>query len=116
VKISPAEISEQNLSGLLVKSYISRETVGAERFRMGLVTIAPEGETVRNAHPAEEALHILTGKGKIEVDSTWYEFQAGDWLYVPFESAHKIVNTGSAELVYLFAVCPPVGADQIRVL
>ena len=78
------------------------QTVG---MRSGLVALAP-GDDV-GAHSTEnneELLIILDGKGRLEIESSGIEVSANETVYIPPNTRHNVLNTGSTPLRYIYVV------------
>lgn len=80
--------------------------VGAEQLGCAL-TVVPAGKKAfpfHNHHANEEMAFILSGSGEVRLGEARYPLRAGDIVAMPAggtETAHQIVNTGTAELRYL---------------
>lgn len=76
--------------------------------RSGLVRLQP-GESV-GAHSTsdhEEALVILQGKGKAEIEgSAAVPLAARMLIYIPPRARHNVTNTGPEPLEYVYVVAP----------
>jgi uncharacterized cupin superfamily protein len=69
-----------------------------------------------NHHTEEEMFFVLEGEGQYRFGSAVYAFKAGDVLAAPAggkETAHQILNTGSATLGYL-GVSTKVSTDIVE--
>ncbi len=81
------------------------ETTG---MRSGFVRLKP-GESV-GAHSTgehEEALVVLRGQGKAEVEGqTPVSVSSRKLIYIPPRSRHNVTNTGSDVLEYVYVVAP----------
>jgi len=97
--------------GPAAERYDSR--MGAVAARIGArklgynVTAVPPGKRAfpaHNHHINEEMFLVLEGSGEIHIGESSYPIQKGDVIACPpggKDTAHQIVNTGSAELRYL---------------
>jgi mannose-6-phosphate isomerase-like protein (cupin superfamily) len=75
--------------------------------RSGFVRLKP-GEAV-GAHSTgdhEEALVILQGEGKAEVEGRTVAFSSKTEVYIPPRSRHNVTNTGTSTLEYVYVVAP----------
>lgn len=70
---------------------------------MGLVEIPPGEHSPLHRHNCEEGYYVLQGRGYIVSDGVRYDFEQGDAVYNPPNSAHSVYNTGS-ETVRLLVV------------
>jgi mannose-6-phosphate isomerase-like protein (cupin superfamily) len=58
----------------------------------------------------EELLVFLTGQGELQIgDAQAMPVRAGKVAYIPPETLHDVVNTGSAPLAYIYCVAPAKG-------
>ena len=68
-----------------------------------IVRIPPERCNELHRHAHETLIHIVAGRGAIEVGESWIEVNAGDTVFVPRWVNHRANNLGTTELTY-FAV------------
>ena len=76
--------------------------------RSGRVRLAP-GKSIglHNTKGNEELLVFLAGRGSAMIgEDLRLEVGAGRAAYIPPQTAHDIVNTGTEPLVYVFCVAP----------
>jgi mannose-6-phosphate isomerase-like protein (cupin superfamily) len=76
--------------------------------RSGRVRLAP-GKSIglHNTKGNEELLVFLAGRGTALIgEDTRLQVGAGQVAYIPPQTAHDIVNTGTEPLVYVFCVAP----------
>jgi uncharacterized cupin superfamily protein len=80
--------------------------VGAQKLGYNL-TVIPVGKRAfprHNHHVNEEMFFVLEGTGEVRIGDRTYPLRAGDVVACPpggTETAHHIVNTGTAELKFL---------------
>lgn len=67
---------------------------GVPNFSMRHFTVEPGGHTPRHQHNYEHEILVLSGSGRVEVDGTHHEIQAGDVVFVPPNLVHQFVNEG----------------------
>jgi len=70
---------------------------------MGLVEIPPGEHSPLHRHNCDEGYYVLQGRGYIVSDGVRHDFEQGDAVYNPPNSAHSVYNTGS-ETVRLLVV------------
>ena len=77
--------------------------------KSGAVRLKP-GESVgeHSTGLREEALVVLGGQGKLICAGGEAALSGGMLLYVPPESRHDVMNTGSEDLMYVYVVSPVV--------
>ncbi len=76
--------------------------------RSGFVRLKP-GESVgeHSTQDHEEALVVLSGEGKAEVEGhDAVSFSARNLIYIPPRSRHNVTNTGKGVLEYVYVVAP----------
>jgi mannose-6-phosphate isomerase-like protein (cupin superfamily) len=75
--------------------------------RSGFVRLKP-GESVgtHSTGEHEEALMILRGEGKAEVEGHSVPFSSKMEVYIPPRSRHNVTNTGTEMLEYVYVVAP----------
>jgi mannose-6-phosphate isomerase-like protein (cupin superfamily) len=76
--------------------------------RSGRVRLAP-GKSIgrHNTHANEELLVFLSGSGVAQIgEDTRLQVGEGQVAYIPPNTAHDIVNTGTEPLRYVFCVAP----------
>jgi len=76
--------------------------------RSGRVRLAP-GKSIglHNTKGNEELLVFLAGRGTALIgEDTRLQVGVGQVAYIPPQTAHDIVNTGTEPLVYVFCVAP----------
>lgn len=70
--------------------------------RYGELTIEPGGRTALVAYPAEEQIYfILAGSGMVLCDGESQAVKTDDFLYLPPNTRHGVVNGGTAPLKLL---------------
>lgn len=96
--------TERSKQGLLNRSAISAETVGARGLWMGTITVPPGGRANAHLHEDHEtAIFALQGAGEVWYGELLQEcatFQAGDFIYIGYIGAgvpHVPVNTSPTE-------------------
>jgi len=67
---------------------------------------------VHSTENKEEQLVFLRGQGTAEIGSEKLAVEAGTICYIPPQTEHNIINTGSEPLVYIFFVAPVADLQQ----
>jgi mannose-6-phosphate isomerase-like protein (cupin superfamily) len=81
--------------------------------RSGRVRLAP-GKSIgrHDTRGNEELLVFLSGSGVAQIgEGTRLQVGVGQVAYIPPQTAHDIVNTGTEPLLYVFCVAP-AGFDR----
>lgn len=89
--------------------------IGAQRLGYNLTAVPPGKRAFpfHNHRVNEEMFFVIEGAGEIRIGEAVYPIRAGDVIACPpggKDTAHQIVNTGSAELKYL-AISTKVSPD-----
>lgn len=82
------------------------QRVGAQKLGYNITAVPPGKRAFpfHNHRVNEEMFFILDGSGEVRIGEAVYPIKAGDIIACPAggkETAHQIINTGSAELRYL---------------
>jgi mannose-6-phosphate isomerase-like protein (cupin superfamily) len=81
---------------------ISKETVGAELVRVGLVEIRPGGEAQEDAHPGtEQAYYILSGEAEGFVGDLKFVVKANECVWIPPGVKHYMKTRGMQTLQFI---------------
>ncbi len=83
--------------------FVERLPFRAEVLDPRIVRIPAGKCNEQHRHAHETVIHVMTGRGAIEVGDTWVEINAGDTVFVPRWVMHRANNLGTDELSY-FAV------------
>ncbi len=80
--------------------------IGAHKLGYNLTVVAPGKRNCpfHNHHVEEEMFLILEGEGELRFGAKHYPIKPGDIIACPTggpETAHQIINTGTAEMRYL---------------
>jgi mannose-6-phosphate isomerase-like protein (cupin superfamily) len=79
-------------------------------------TLEAGGETAEHYHPqSEELYYFVAGEGRMRLGDEETEIGVGDCVVIPPGTAHKLWNTGSAQLVLLCG-CAPAYSDDDTVM
>lgn len=91
------------------KVLICNKTVGATRISMG-VNITEVGSRIplHSHENQEEAMYVISGKGKLIADGEEYELTPGTAIFSPVGVKHEIVNTGDEPFKIVWAYGPPL--------
>ena len=134
--ITPADTKWEDTRDGRVRWILNKERTDARTHSLDLYEqeIAPGSKSAKHWHMADEFAYILSGSGtslqwdvEVEIDDKYYAripkeptrwgFNTGDVVYVPTNTVHQFVNTGSAPLRILVAqnrVFKFIGYDQIQ--
>lgn len=97
------------------KTLISEITTGAQNISMGVNVTAVGSRIPEHVHEnEEEAMYIISGKGKLVINGgeEEYEVSAGTAIFAARGTRHEIINTGDTELKLVWAYSPPLPAHR----
>lgn len=77
---------------------------GAERFYMRLFEVQPGGRTPRHAHDWEHEVYVTEGEGTLFFEGEEHPLSPGRVVFIPPDTEHSFMNTGSAVLAFLCIV------------
>jgi mannose-6-phosphate isomerase-like protein (cupin superfamily)/pyrroloquinoline quinone (PQQ) biosynthesis protein C len=80
---------------------VERAPFGAEVLDARVVRIPAGKFNERHRHAHETVFYIISGSGRVMVDSHWVEVKPGDTVFVPRWSLHQSQNLGSDEMTIL---------------
>lgn len=91
------------------KVLICKKTVGATKISMG-VNITEVGSKIpfHSHENSEEAMYVISGRGKLIVDGEEYEVTPGTAIFSPVGVKHEIVNIGDEPFKIVWAYSPPL--------
>jgi mannose-6-phosphate isomerase-like protein (cupin superfamily) len=80
--------------------------------------IVPAGASTRlHCHlKTEEIYHISSGKGEMTLGDSQFEVSAGDTVFIPPQTPHRICNTTTGELKLLCCCSPPYSHEDTLLL
>jgi quercetin dioxygenase-like cupin family protein len=74
----------------------------AQGFTCGITSFPVGAEIAFHSHNVEEAVTILEGSARCDVEGQSYDLKAWDTTYVPAGISHRFVNTGSGVMRILW--------------
>ena len=110
----------EGAQGLTYLRGLTGETVGSRGISMTLLTM-PDGARARTHlhRDIETAIYVLDGKAEMfygERLEEYLESAAGDYVYIPPNVAHLVVNRSGADVTALIAHTSPSDQDGIVLL
>lgn len=88
---------------------ISPKTAGSQNMIMGAATVPVGGTVKAHVHDySEECFYVLRGYGRVHLEGMAdpIEFYPGAAVRIPQAMIHSIENTGSEEIMVVFASAP----------
>jgi quercetin dioxygenase-like cupin family protein len=107
---------ELALPGRRLRWLISSELLESQHMSVCMIRVAP-GEKVRPAHShpnGEEAIHIITGSGRVLVEGEISAVRAGSTVLFPQGSVHMLQNTGAEEMKVICFFAPATNLDNYK--
>lgn len=82
-------------------------TVGSASGFMGVVTLRPGERVTEHYHPySEEFLFLVRGALTVDLDGAPVPVAAGQGVFIPIGTRHRLRNTGSGEAYAVFQLAP----------
>ena len=77
--------------------------------------LIPPGRAPLHAHPHEESVYILAGKGRLWVeDEHAGELRPGSVIFIPIGVRHTLENTSQAEILKVLGTFSPAGSPAAK--
>jgi len=74
-----------------------------KNLNLGVVKFDKNITSVNHKHDVEEALFVLSGKGKIKIDKEVYNIEKNDFAYIPAKTDHQIITSDkSIKILFVF--------------
>jgi quercetin dioxygenase-like cupin family protein len=108
---SPEEIPMADVVDGVQGRRIIDQPRGSGAITLGELTIQPGKQLPRHRHRVEEAIVIVAGRGRFELDGVTSEFGVGSMLLAPAGSVHSLECMGDETLRIYFAF-PAVNVDR----
>ena len=90
-----------------VRALLGPKTVGATSGFMGVCTIGPGEKVTEHYHPySEEFMFMVRGTLTAELDGEPCELGAGQALFIPIGTRHRLLNHGDEEVFFVFQLGP----------
>ena len=90
-----------------VRTLLSPKSVGSTSGFMGAATIGPGDRISEHYHPySEEFIFLSRGSITAQLDGKPHALQAGQALFIPINTRHRLVNEGSEEAFLVFHLGP----------
>ena len=93
-----------------------RKPLGGEKLSCGLWELLPGKKSfpLHSHHITEEAMFVVSGKGKVRTQEGLTEVSAGDYVsFPPGGLAHQLINDGTEPMVYI-GMSAPQGVDIVE--
>jgi len=105
--VAIASVEVVTRRGGQIRVAISPRTVGSRHHILGEVVLRPGESIAEHVHDyGEESLFVVRGSGELRAEGGLYPLGPGLVAFAPRGSSHAIDNTGTDELVIVFASAP----------
>ncbi len=100
--------SEENIGCTDFKDRVVRFAFGqqgkieTEGLNLGIVEFKTTAEASPHTHEVEEALYVLSGKGKIKIGDFVFNIKKGDFAHIPSGKSHLIITDKLQSLKIFF--------------
>jgi putative monooxygenase len=109
-KVEPERRTPPRASWLL----ISEKTVGSKNLALGVNETEPGSMVPEHLHESEEEVMLfLEGEGKFITKDEEIYLKPGICVYNPPGSPHRIVNTGTTKLKFVWVYAPQLKSHRI---
>jgi len=75
--------------------------LNTKSLNLGIVNFSKNKTSLNHRHDVDEALFVLSGKGKVRINDTIYTLKKNDFAYIPKETDHQII-TGDRSIKIFF--------------
>ena len=119
-KIRPGSMAYAGKQGFSYQEGVSKESMGADRLCMHLLTVPPGGRARAHKHVTHEtAIYVLSGRAVMfwgERLEHRMETEAGDMIYIPADMPHLPVNPGPEPVTAVIARTDPHEQESVELL
>ncbi|MFO1068968.1 MAG: cupin domain-containing protein [Geminicoccaceae bacterium] len=88
----------------LVHRTLAGAADGMRRLSVAETLIAPGARTAPHRHACEEVIVVLEGNGTLELGAERIPFGPRSTIIVPFDTVHRLINDGPAEIRLIAAL------------
>ena len=110
------DVEGLDLPGRNLRWVVSPEVLNAKHMSVCIIRVPP-GETVRPAHShphGEEAIHIITGHGRVLVNGEVGQEKPGTTVLFPQGQVHMLQNTSAEEMKVVCFFAPATNLDNYK--
>ncbi|MFO7928825.1 MAG: dimethylsulfonioproprionate lyase family protein [Candidatus Humimicrobiaceae bacterium] len=101
-KFREADIKKTTFSDRWVKfAFGPQGKIKTGSLNLGIVEFGNNKTSMSHKHDVEEALYVLSGKGKIKIGDKIYNLDHSEFIYIPKNTEHSII-TSDCPLKILF--------------
>jgi len=86
--------------------------IKTDKFNFGIVEFSENKTSKTHKHNVEEALYILSGRGKVKIENNIYDIKEKDFIYIPENTNHTIITNKDSKLKILFIFSDKIVIEQ----
>ena len=106
---SPKRIRPGLVSHILLQS----GDTSTDNLAIAWVMVEPGATQQPHHHVPEQSYVVVSGQGRIQVDSEIADVKAGDLVYVPSNAEHAVENVGTEMLIYVSVAVPALDIEAM---
>ncbi|MGW4464104.1 cupin domain-containing protein [Micromonospora sp. NPDC004704] len=105
--VAARDVPPDQRRGGELRVLLGPKTVGATSGFMGVATLAPGERIAEHYHPySEEFLYVARGAITVDLDDRPVPVAAGEALFIPVDTRHRLRNTGDEPAEVVFQLGP----------
>ena len=105
--VAARDVPPDQRRGGELRVLLGPRTVGSTSGFMGVATLAPGERIAEHYHPySEEFLYVARGAITVDLDDRPVPVAAGEALYIPVDTRHRLRNTGDEPAEVVFQLGP----------
>jgi putative monooxygenase len=105
--VAAAEVPANRRRGGDLRVVLGPATVGSASGFMGVVTLGTGERVAEHYHPhSEEFLFLVRGLLTVDLDGEPVPVAAGQGVFIPIGTRHRLRNTGTGEAFAVFHLAP----------
>ena len=102
--------------GSLVREIVHPKHIAVRSLSLAEAVLEPGGSTAVHYHTdSEEVYYVLQGSALLMIAGEEAEIEAGQAVLIPANHRHRIINTGSEDLVFLCVSSPPYTHEETQI-
>jgi aromatase len=112
--VALSDLPADRRRGAAVTVVLGPKTVGSTTGFLGVATLKPGERIAEHYHPySEEFLFVISGALTVDLDGEPVPVAAGEGLFVPIGTRHRLRNSGSEDAVAVFHLAPLAPRPEI---
>jgi putative monooxygenase len=105
--VAVGDVPPDRRRGGELRVLLSPRNAGTTSGFMGVVSLAPGERIAEHYHPySEEFIFLTRGSLTIDLDDVPVPLRAGESLYIPIGTRHRLRNTGEKDAFAVFQLSP----------